>query len=236
MLAYAKSDIGLVRKTNEDSFAIDLPYIFVVADGMGGHAAGEVASATATDIVKTFCRMNQGDVHPRQLLEQAILEANRVIYQQSLSSAEFAGMGTTITAVLLDGANWYWGHVGDSRLYYACQGTLTQLTNDHSLVGEMVRNGALTAEEALVHPQRNILTRAVGTNDHVRVETGACEYKPNSRLLLCTDGLTNMVSDEALSAFMLNETLDGPTILDLLISEANNAGGFDNITAIFLEL
>ncbi len=236
MLAYVKSDIGMVRKANEDSFAFEPPHMFVVADGMGGHAAGEVASAEAAATVKNYCLANLGDVHPCQLLEQAILEANRVVYDKAHTCPEYNGMGTTVTAVLLDGPNLYWGHVGDSRLYYAHNGTLNQLTSDHSLVWELVISGAITKEDALVHPQRNMLTRAVGASEQIRVETGSCQYVAGARLLLCTDGLTNMVTDKELAGTLLNESLDGQLILDYLITEANAAGGHDNITAILLAL
>lgn len=234
MFAFVKSDIGLVRKANEDSFAFDPPHVFIVADGMGGHAAGEVASATAADTVKQYCRKNIGDVHPRQLLEQAILEANRIIFEKAHTNPEYAGMGTTLTAVLLEEPYLYWGHVGDSRLYYAHNGMVTQLTNDHSLVWEMMKNGVITKEEALIHPQRNMLIRAVGTSEHLRIETGCYEYGIGSRLLLCTDGLTNMVSEDELTNDLLNLNLDGQLILDSLIAKANAAGGQDNITAILL--
>lgn len=236
MRSFVKSDIGLVRKTNEDSFAFEPPHIFVVADGMGGHVAGEVASTTAASVVKEYCLARQGDVHPQQLLEQAILEANRAVFAKASLQTEYSGMGTTVTAVFLTENALFWGHVGDSRLYYACGDSMIQLTTDHTLVAEMVKNGAISAEEALIHPQRNMLTRAVGTGDYLRVETGVCHYGEEARFLLCTDGLTNMVSDSTLAALLLDCRLDGQRILDTLVAEANNAGGHDNVTAILLQL
>ena len=236
MLAYVKSDIGMVRKANEDSFAFEPPHLFVVADGMGGHVAGEVASSIAAATVKEYVLRNLGDVHPRQLLEQAILQANQEIFEKAQNHAEYAGMGTTVTAAILDESNIFWGHVGDSRLYYANNDVLEQLTSDHSLVWELIKAGTISKEEALVHPQRNILTRAVGTSEHLRVETGAYQYHPGDKVLLCTDGLTNMVGEDELALAMGNNTQDGQLILDGLIEKANNAGGNDNITAILIAL
>lgn len=236
MLAYVKSDIGMVRKANEDSFAFEPPHLFVVADGMGGHVAGEVASSIAAATVKEYVLRNLGDVHPRQLLEQAILQANQEIFEKAQNHAEYAGMGTTVTAAILDESNIFWGHVGDSRLYYANNDGLEQLTSDHSLVWELIKAGTISKEEALVHPQRNILTRAVGTSEHLRVETGAYQYHPGDKVLLCTDGLTNMVGEDELALAMVNNAQDGQLILDGLIEKANNAGGNDNITAILIAL
>ena len=236
MLAYVKSDIGMVRKANEDSFAFEPPHLFVVADGMGGHVAGEVASSIAATIVKEYVQRNLGDVHPRQLLEQAILQANQEIFEKAQTNPEYAGMGTTVTAAILDEANIFWGHVGDSRLYYVYNNVLEQLTSDHSLVWELVNAGTISREEALVHPQRNILTRAVGTSEHLRVETGAYQYHPGGKVLLCTDGLTNMVGEDELALALVSNTQDGQRILDGLIEKANNAGGNDNITAILIAL
>ena len=236
LLSFVKSDIGLIRKRNEDSFAFEPPHIFVVADGMGGHVAGEIASATAASVVKDYCLSHLGDVHPQQLLEQAILEANRIVFSKASLETEYAGMGTTVTAAFLTDSSLYWGHVGDSRLYYAYQDSMTQLTSDHTLVWEMMRNGAISPEEALIHPQRNMLTRAVGTTDYIRVETGVCHYQDQSRFLLCTDGLTNMVADSTVAALLLDRNLNGQTILDTLVTEANKAGGHDNVTAILLDL
>lgn len=236
MLAYVKSDIGMVRKANEDSFAFEPPHLFVVADGMGGHVAGEVASSIAAATVKEYVLRNLGDVHPRQLLEQAILQANQEIFEKAQTHAEYAGMGTTVTAAILDESNIFWGHVGDSRLYYANNDVLEQLTSDHSLVWELIKAGTISKEEALVHPQRNILTRAVGTSEHLRVETGAYQYHSGDKVLLCTDGLTNMVGEDELALALVNNTQDGQLILDGLIEKANNAGGNDNITAILIAL
>lgn len=236
MLAYVKSDIGMVRKANEDSFAFEPPHLFVVADGMGGHVAGEVASSIAASTIKEYVLRNLGDVHPRQLLEQAILQANQEIFEKSQTHVEYAGMGTTVTAAILDETNIFWGHVGDSRLYYGYHDKLEQLSSDHSLVWELIKAGTISKDEALTHPQRNLLTRAVGTSEHLRVETGAYQYAAGGKVLLCTDGLTNMVGEDELALALLSSEQDGQLILDGLIEKANHAGGSDNITAILIAL
>lgn len=234
MQAYVKTDVGMVRATNEDNYAVE-SNLFVVADGMGGHAAGEIASEVAVSTITKHCLGNRSDIHPCQLLEQAILEANRLIYTKAQAVAECAGMGTTVTAVILQDSHIYWGHVGDSRLYYFCDESLSQLTNDHSLVWELVKSGAITSEEAHNHPQRNMLTRAVGTSFTLRVETGSFQYAVGSRILLCTDGLTSMIDDSELTAMVKNYSLYGQALVDALVSKANRAGGHDNITVILLE-
>ncbi len=232
MLAYALSDIGKVRETNEDSFVCKPP-LFVVADGMGGHVAGEVASRVAAE---TVCAQfaAAGTTSPEKLLRQAITAANEIIYRMAQEDSSRAGMGTTLTAAFVDGAVVYWGHVGDSRLYLLRGGKLTQVSEDHSLVGELVKNGSITAEEALTHPHRNILTRAVGTGDKVIVDTGSLALEAGDRLLLCTDGLTNMVADADMAA-LLSQEGDGAALLARLVDKANAAGGLDNITAVLVD-
>lgn len=236
MLVFAKSDIGLIRQTNEDSYACIHPDLFLVADGMGGHVAGEVASKMAVQAVVEYLRQNlQPGLTPRGLLEQAIARANELIYQLSKSRDDYAGMGTTVSAVYLDGANVYWGHVGDSRVYLLRDSHLCQLTNDHSLVWELVQSGNITKAEAHTHPQRNMLTRAVGTGKTIQVDTGVTGWQKGDYLLLCTDGLTNMLSEQEICRLIKEGQLDGEKTVNLLIAEANRAGGLDNITAILLK-
>jgi protein phosphatase len=231
LLAHALTDIGKVRDTNEDSF-VCRPPLFVVADGMGGHVAGEVASRMAVETVGN-CFDAPRDLGPQALLSQAITQANRMIFRMSQEDDGCAGMGTTVTAAFVEGAKLYWGHVGDSRLYLLRAGVLKQVTEDHSLVSELVKKGNITAAEALQHPQRNILTRAVGTGEQVLVDTGSFALLPGDRVLLCTDGLTNMVADEDIAATLLQGG-DGAALLAGLIGKANAAGGLDNITAIVI--
>ncbi|MDT8901502.1 Stp1/IreP family PP2C-type Ser/Thr phosphatase [Anaeroselena agilis] len=231
MLAYALSDIGKVRETNEDSFVCQPP-LFVVADGMGGHVAGEVASRVAADTVSARFA-GAGGEEPTALLSEAIIDANDKVYRLAQEDSERAGMGTTLTAAFVAGSVLYWGHVGDSRLYLLRGGVLSQVSEDHSLVGELVRNGSITADEALIHPHRNILTRAVGTGDRVKVDTGSLTLAAGDKVLLCTDGLTNMVTDGEIAA-ALSRDGDGAALLAQLVARANDAGGLDNITAILV--
>lgn len=231
MLVHALSDIGKVRDTNEDSF-ICRPPLFVVADGMGGHVAGEVASRMAVEAVgNCFDAARGGD--PLALLSQAITQANKMIFRMAQEDDGCAGMGTTVTAAFVEGTKLYWGHVGDSRLYLLRAGALSQITEDHSLVSELVKKGNITAVEALSHPHRNILTRAVGTGEDVLVDTGSFGLLPGDRVLLCTDGLTNMVADEEIAA-TLRQGGDVAALLAGMVEKANAAGGLDNITAILV--
>jgi len=233
LLAYARSDVGMVRERNEDSY-ICRPPLFMVADGMGGHVAGEVASRMAVDVVAGFFASGAGQGEPDALLGAAIAAASAAIFRTARDKEEWAGMGTTATAAYVEGARLYWGHVGDSRLYLLRAGEFRQLTRDHSLVGELVKNGNITIEEALLHPHRNVLTRAVGTGEAVEVDTGRVDLLPGDLLLLCTDGLTNMVSDEEVAAVLQG----GPAseqMLAELVGRANAAGGLDNITLILLQ-
>jgi len=154
LLACVKSDIGLVRQLNEDSYIFVPPNLFAVADGMGGHAAGEIASNLATKVVKEYVSQHVGSADTVQVLEQAISMANKVVYQTAKNISECAGMGTTVTVVYIDGNMAYWGHVGDSRLYLLRDASIIQLTNDHSLVWELMQSGTITREEAASHPQR----------------------------------------------------------------------------------
>jgi len=232
LLAHALTDIGKVRDTNEDSF-ICRPPLFVVADGMGGHVAGEVASRMAVETVSS-CFDGLRDAEPQALLSKAIAQANRRIFRMAQENDGYAGMGTTVTAAFVEGGRLYWGHVGDSRLYLLRAGELKQITEDHSLVGELVKKGNISAAEALLHPHRNILTRAVGTGEHVKVDTGSFALLPGDRVLLCTDGLTNMVADEDIAA-TLQQGGDGAALLAGLVAKANAAGGLDNITAIIVD-
>lgn len=234
MLAYVKSDVGLVRETNEDSYVFLPPHLFVVADGMGGHAAGEIASNIAVQTIKEYVTQNMlPAANPISALEQAIVKANTLVYDMAMSKTECAGMGTTLTAVYATDREIYWGHVGDSRIYLVHNCTLRQLTNDHSLVWELVQNGSISKEEANTHPQRNMLTRAVGTSSSIKIDTGVSSWNTGDILLLCTDGLTNMVSEQDIST-LLNVQPLGNLVADMLVEQAKSAGGLDNITVILV--
>ncbi|MBP2626449.1 MAG: protein serine/threonine phosphatase [Firmicutes bacterium] len=235
MLVHVISDIGLVRETNEDSYICEPPHLFVVADGMGGHVAGEIASKLAATTVSRYIEENNSNDNYEELLKQAIIQANTSIYQLSQSKEDFNGMGTTVTAIYVAGDTIYWGHVGDSRIYLLRNREFRQITNDHSLVWELVQSGNITKEEAQNHPKRNMLTRAVGTSCLIKIDTGVIAWEPGDLILMCTDGLTNMVSEQDIYSFIQNRQGDFESILDQLVIHAKNAGGLDNITTILLK-
>ena len=235
MLTHAISDIGLVRETNEDSYIAEPPHLFVVADGMGGHVAGEIASQLAATTVRRYIEENVGDINLEILLKQAIDQANTAVYQLAQSKEDFNGMGTTVTAIYIENGIVYWGHVGDSRIYLVRNRELSQITNDHSLVFELVQSGNITKEEAKSHPKRNMLTRAVGTSCSIRIDTGMIRWEPEDQLLMCTDGLTNMVSEQEICKGINDPEGDFTSILENLVDKAKSAGGFDNITTILLK-
>jgi protein phosphatase len=223
----ASSDVGRVRKANEDSYYVRVP-LFVVADGMGGAQAGEVASQIA---VESFKDPLDESLAPEPRMANVVRHANLEIHKKSRSSDEFHGMGTTITAVLLGDDEITIAHVGDSRAYRLRDGELERLTRDHSLVGEMVRRGAITEAEAEVHPQRSILTRALGPEDEVEIDTLSHSVKDGDVYLICSDGLTGMVS-EASIAEQMGSGKPAKEIGETLIREANENGGVDNITVV----
>jgi PPM family protein phosphatase len=227
-----RTDTGRQRSANEDSYFVRAP-IFVVADGMGGAQAGEVASKAAAD---AFDRdLPAGP--PEPFLQATIEEANRQIHELASADASRAGMGTTITAAIVDaeGEEVGIGHVGDSRAYRLRAGKLERLTRDHSLVEEMRRKGQLTEAQAEDHPQRSIITRALGPEPEVEVDMQTVPASPGDVFLICSDGLTTMVSDERIA-----ELLGGATTMEAavraLVDEANRAGGRDNITALAFRL
>lgn len=235
VLAHVMSDIGLVRATNEDSYICEPPHLFVVADGMGGHVAGEIASKLAVTTISRYIEENDGKLEQEELLKQAIIQANTSIYQLSLSKEEFTGMGTTVTAIYMDKNMAYWGHVGDSRIYLLRKEEFRQITDDHSLVWELVQSGNITKEDAKIHPKRNMLTRAVGTSCLIKIDTGVTELEPGDIILMCTDGLTNMVGEQDIYNLLKNPQDNLESMVNQLIVNAKNAGGSDNITTILLK-
>jgi protein phosphatase len=229
---FAKSDTGRQRRGNEDAYLARTP-LFVIADGMGGAQAGEVASQMA---VKTLRQgLSDGGGPPQDLLAERIEEANQAIHEHSRADADRAGMGTTTTAVYVAGDEAAIAHVGDSRAYRLRDGRLEQLTDDHSLVEELRRQGKLTAEEAHEHPQKSIITRALGPEPVVPVDRQTVALRAGDVFLLCSDGLTSMVDDDVIA-----RTLTGSDSLgaagQALITAANDAGGRDNITVILFRV
>ncbi|GFN24012.1 MAG: Stp1/IreP family PP2C-type Ser/Thr phosphatase [Thermoanaerobacteraceae bacterium] len=222
---------GLMRSDNEDAYLVDLGLgLLAVADGMGGHQAGEVASALALRALGEKIKEHyRGD--PLVHLVSAVRFANRVVYSSALSRREYRGMGTTLTVAWVIDDKVLLAHVGDSRAYLFRDGQLQVLTHDHSYVGELVRSGGLTQEEARLHPHRNILTRALGTEDEVEVDGKVVSLMEGDLLLLCTDGLPEVVRDEEI-AFTVGQGGTLREILENLLALALNRGGPDNITVV----
>ena len=227
----ALSDVGRQREGNEDSMLVESP-LFVVADGMGGAQAGEVASGIAVD---TLADVPAEPDNAEEALVDAITEANRRIHDKAQDDRELAGMGTTITASLVHDGKVTIGHVGDSRAYRWREGEFAQLTDDHSLVAELERHGKLTAAEARVHPQRSMILRALGIGDEVEVDTYCFEGREDDVFLLCSDGLAGVVHDEVMAEVLRSaESLD--VAAQELIDLANLSGGPDNITTVLFRL
>jgi len=223
----AATDIGQVREGNEDSYLVVEP-LYAVADGMGGHRGGEVASSLALETVQGMFERREGS------LAEQVAEANRAVFDRSQSDRKVSGMGTTLTAAQVDGNRVHLVHVGDSRAYLLRGGELTQITEDHTLVHRMVMEGEISEEEAETHPHRSILTRALGVDQNIQVDEGDLEVAPGDRLLLCTDGLTGMVPEGQIREILL-ESRDPQEAVDKLVKVANRAGGIDNITALILD-
>jgi PPM family protein phosphatase len=222
-----RTDTGRQRRENEDSAYVHAP-VFVIADGMGGAQAGEVASRMA---VEAFEEGLPPSGTPEARLAELVRNANHRIYDRSRADQGRAGMGTTLTAAYLDDARLAIAHVGDSRAYLFRDGELTRLTQDHSLVDELVRQGKLTEAQAAEHPQRSIITRALGPEPEVEVDTWTYPVRTGDVLLLCSDGLTSMVSEDRV-AQILGSADSLKAVADELIKEANEAGGRDNITVV----
>jgi protein phosphatase len=228
---YAGTDTGRQRRANEDSLLARSP-LFVVADGMGGAQAGEVASRIA---VESFRPGLASEQEPERELAELARAANSRIHELSHSNAEQAGMGTTLTAVYVGEQEIAIAHVGDSRAYCLRDGELLRLTDDHSLVDELLRQGRLTPEEAVEHPQRSVITRALGPEGNVEVDTRSFRARDGDVYLLCSDGLTTMLSEEVIAG-LLRSTPRLRDAGEALIAAANDAGGRDNITVLLLRL
>src|SRR3954468_21964973 len=227
----SKTDVGRQRHSNEDNF-YDRPPLFAVADGMGGAQAGEVASEMA---IEEFVQARDTEAPAERQLEQIAKGADRKIWDMAQADSRHAGMGTTLTAAMLDAQHVAVGHVGDSRLYLFRDGRLERLTRDHSMVEEFVRQGKLTPEQAVKHPQRSVITRALGPEGDVEVDTFRIPARDGDVYLLCSDGLSGMVKDETLASILgAGDALDATA--QHLIEAANDNGGRDNITAVLFKL
>ncbi|MGH9324794.1 MAG: Stp1/IreP family PP2C-type Ser/Thr phosphatase [Vicinamibacteria bacterium] len=241
--------VGLKRPLNEDSFCSNVSEgLYVVADGMGGHAHGEVASRLAVETIEEFIKLTSGDTDvtwPYGIDEALTLNGNRLktsirfanqkLLEHAKTSAGCEGMATTVVAVLVEDDVAEIAHVGDSRLYLLRNGEITRLTSDHSWVNEQVLSGVIDSEQARNHPLRNVVTRALGGRPDLEVDVQSLSLQPEDRLLLCSDGLTTMLDDEEIRRIVL-EGEGGVDQVDELIAAANRSGGEDNTTAILLKV
>lgn len=235
------TDIGLKRKTNQDTIYAskdsNIP-LFLVADGMGGHKAGEVASKMVKDILVSNFTSKENDLNLNMDLEKfiklTIEEANTKIYLKSSRNKEYKGMGTTLTAAYIEGETIYIGHVGDSRAYIINDGKIIQITEDHSYVNQLMKTGTITKEEAKNHPKKNMITKAVGSSSILEVDSMKINIKKDDILILSSDGLTNMVSDDEILNHFQSD-LEIQKICDKLVDKANYNGGNDNISIVAIK-
>lgn len=235
-----RTDAGLVRLINEDRAAVRDEWngftLAIVADGMGGHQAGEIASTMAIELVETEMRSVGTDMtleQRKETVRQAIAKANDQVFEFASKQARYQGMGTTVVTALATSHDLVIGHIGDSRAYLVSGQSIRQLTEDHSLVNELVKTGQITPEEAIVHPLRNVVTRALGTDKQVEVDIIDCSWRQGDILMLCSDGLSGLVGETE----MLDIIADGrelPWKVDRLIERALEEGGGDNITVVLL--
>jgi protein phosphatase len=227
-----ESNTGNKRRRNDDSFVV-APPLFAVADGMGGAQAGEVASKLAAAALK---ETDPGSAGGEERVVALIQEANRRVYERSNADPAASGMGTTITAALVEGTRVTFGHVGDSRAYLVRDGVIEQLTEDHSLVNELMKSGKLSPEEAEMHPQRSVITRALGTDPDVDVDAFSVEAEAGDVYLICSDGLSDMLDATQIERILLEHRADLDGAVKALVQSANRAGGEDNITAVLFEV
>jgi serine/threonine protein phosphatase PrpC len=244
----AVTDVGRKRKGNEDSLFVNPEQnLFVVADGMGGHAAGEVASKVAVDSINEFVCLTSGDEeitwpfgldenisYDGNRLKTAIRYANRKVLEATRERADYEGMATTVAAVLVDGSQANLAHVGDSRVYLHHGGQLSQLTSDHSWVNEQIQSGIISADQARSHPLRNVVTRALGGKADLQVDMQLHTMESGDILLLCSDGLTTMLPDDDINGVLNDAAGDVKKAAQALVDAANARGGDDNITVLLI--
>ncbi len=237
MNTYSLTDQGKVRSKNQDYFANYFHSqfaLYLVADGMGGHRAGEVASRIAVEETRNYVIEHKADGDYGALLVDALHYANRCIYDASSANPDYEQMGTTIVAVLQSGGRCWVAHVGDSRVYLMREGTLRRLTQDHSLVQNLVEQGLLSPEDARTHPERSAVTRAMGVFPDVEVDCSELPLREGDRVLLCTDGVTNMVEESEIEEILVQKPVSREAC-EALLERANEHGGLDNVTATIFE-
>jgi PPM family protein phosphatase len=233
MKVASMTDAGLLRKINEDSFFVDEKLgLLIVADGMGGHAGGEVASRVAVSTISSLIKTSAPGEQAPNLIRHAIEQANLAIYSEAEADPALHGMGTTLVLAYCRGDDIHLAHLGDSRAYLIRNGSIEQLTEDHSLVAQMVRDGQLTTEEAPHFQMRNVVTRSLGNQKTVEPDVARVEWGPGDFLLLCSDGLTNMVDHSELRALISQGGLNIEQSCREVVDLANQNGGRDNITAV----
>ncbi|MBR6253765.1 MAG: Stp1/IreP family PP2C-type Ser/Thr phosphatase [Clostridia bacterium] len=243
MLFYGVSDIGLKREKNEDYIIIpnenEAIKLFILADGMGGANAGEEASKIAAKTVKdyiknNFIKIERNKVELEGLVRKAIVEANKKVFSLSREVDKYKGMGTTLIVVLIYRGRMYIGHVGDSRVYRIRQNVFRQITKDHSYVQTLVKEGSITLEEAKVHPQKNILIKAIGAEEKISPDIITKGFVKGDIILICSDGLTNMIDDKYIYEIIMKNVFDIGVACNKLIEAANDNGGLDNVSAIII--
>lgn len=240
MDSYSKTDVGMTRKVNQDYlFRSDkpvgnLPNLFLVADGMGGHKAGDLASRLCVETFVEEAGQNRLKT-PVSILNECVTKANETVYHKAQDSPDYEGMGTTLVAATIVDQILYVANIGDSRLYVVNR-SIEQITEDHSWVEEMVKKGELTEEEMRFHPQKNIITRALGTGEQVTADFFEVELKPGDRILMCSDGLSNMIDDDELFQIVSNKEKKLKDVCHMLIDKANGYGGKDNIAVVLVEI
>ena len=228
MISLGVSKTGLVRQRNEDRFYAKGP-LLIVADGMGGYTGGEYASTMVVDTIVDV--IERADIITVNVLREAILEANRMVFEKSQSYKELEGMGTTAVVAYVKDDTLLWAHVGDSRLYIYSDSQLRRMTNDHSMVQELVNAGTITEAEVIHHPKRNMLTRAIGVYDTVEVDTGMVEVHEGERILLCSDGLSGYIEESRIEEILSEESSES-RVLEDLVQLVYDAGARDNVTII----
>ena len=237
VISFAATDKGKKRAANQDGFyTSDTPYpLFVLCDGMGGHASGDIASQSCIESVKSYIEasnsVNLTDETIEMALSNALKHANEIVYSRSLQSEELKGMGTTADVAVVIFDTLYVSHVGDSRVYLLHGGELKCITKDHSLVQKMVDQGLLTADQARVHPNRNVITRALGTEEEIESDFLKVKLSSGDIILMCSDGLHSMLSDMEIKRLLISDATPQGVVQNL-IDKANENGGDDNITAI----
>lgn len=228
MISLGISKTGLVRQRNEDRFYAQGP-LLIVADGMGGYTGGEYASTMVVDTIVEV--VNEATEISTEVLENAILQANHMVYEKSQSYKELEGMGTTAVVAYVQEDTLYWAHVGDSRLYLYGQEGLHRMTKDHSMVQQLVEAGTITEDEVIHHPKRNMLTRAIGVYETVEVDTGVVEVHQNDRILLCSDGLSGYIEESKIEQVLSKENNESRALEDL-VHLVYDAGARDNVTIV----